>query len=134
MFILHLIQFFFFIIFRYSFPIYVLWFHVRFLVVHWFQDIYMVCYDLLHESHFFAIREKKENLHYCGLSCPGWPENKIESEKKDIYLDVARELMVCWLVVRYINLCRLFNAKSIFIQIVLFQTIQFRISTQFKCK
>ena len=30
---------------------------------------------------------------------------------------------------RHINLCRLFNAKSIFIQI--FQTIQFSMSTQF---
>ena len=28
----------------------------------------------------------------------------------------------------------LFNAKSIFMKIVLFQTIQFSISTQFKCK
>ena len=33
----------------------------------------------------------------------------------------------------HINLCRLFNTKSIFMQIILFQTIQFRISTQFKC-
>ena len=31
----------------------------------------------------------------------------------------------------HINLCRLFNAKSIFMQIVLFQTIQFSTSTQF---
>ena len=39
-----------------------------------------------------------------------------------------------WLVSRvlwHINLFRLFNAKSIFIQIVLFQTIQFIMSTQF---
>ena len=34
----------------------------------------------------------------------------------------------------HINLCRLFNAKSIFMKIVLFQTIQFSISKQFKCK
>ena len=34
----------------------------------------------------------------------------------------------------HINLCRLFNVKSIFMKLVLFQTIQFRISTQFKCK
>ena len=39
----------------------------------------------------------------------------------------------CFILWR-INLCRLFNAKSIFIKIVLFQTIQFSISTQFKCK
>ena len=47
----------------------------------------------------------------------------------------------CWLVgwlsgwfLRHINLCRLFNAKSIFIQIVLFQTIQFSMSTEFNCQ
>ena len=37
-------------------------------------------------------------------------------------------------VLWHINLCRLFNAKSIFMQIVLFQTIQFSMSTQFKCQ
>ena len=37
-------------------------------------------------------------------------------------------------VLWHINLCRLFNAKSIFMQIVLFQTIHFRISTQFNCQ
>ena len=31
----------------------------------------------------------------------------------------------------HINLCSLFNAKSIFIQAVLFQTIQFSIDTRF---
>ena len=41
--------------------------------------------------------------------------------------------LVLW-VLWHINLCRLFNAKSIFIRIVLFQTVQFRISTRFKCK
>ena len=41
--------------------------------------------------------------------------------------------LVVW-VLWHINLCRLFNAKSIFMKVVLFQTIQFRISTQFKCK
>ena len=41
--------------------------------------------------------------------------------------------LVVW-VLWHINLCRLFNTKSIFMKIVLFQTIQFRISTQFKCK
>ena len=42
-------------------------------------------------------------------------------------------LVVVW-VLWHINLCRLFNAKSIFMNILLFQTIQFHISTQFKCK
>ena len=43
-------------------------------------------------------------------------------------------MVVGWLVLWHINFCRLFNAKSIFMKIVLFQTIQFFISTQFKCK
>ena len=34
-------------------------------------------------------------------------------------------------VLRHINFCRLFNAKSIFMQIVLFQIIQFSMSIQF---
>ena len=41
--------------------------------------------------------------------------------------------VVCW-VLWHINLYKLFNAKSIFMKIVLFQRIQFRISTQFKYK
>ena len=44
---------------------------------------------------------------------------------------VALFVSVLW----HINLCRLFNAKSIFIQItVLIQTIQFSISTLFNCQ
>ena len=45
--------------------------------------------------------------------------------------------MVGWLVIWvswHINLCRLFNAKSIFKKIVLFKKIQFSISTQLKCE
>ena len=41
------------------------------------------------------------------------------------------KLLVGWLL-WHINLRRLFNPKSIFMKIVLFQTIQFSISTQFK--
>ena len=37
---------------------------------------------------------------------------------------VTRRWLVGW-VLWHINLCRLFNAKSIFMQIVLFQKIQF---------
>ena len=37
-------------------------------------------------------------------------------------------------VLWHFNLCRLFNAKSIFMKIVLFQTIQFSISKQFNCE
>ena len=43
----------------------------------------------------------------------------------------------CWLVVWvlwHINLCRLFNDKSIFMKIILFRTIQFTMSTQFNCQ
>ena len=43
-------------------------------------------------------------------------------------------LLIDCLGLWHIKLCRLFNAKSIFMKIVLFQTIQFSISTQFKCK
>ena len=45
--------------------------------------------------------------------------------------------IIDWLVVwvsRHINICKLFNAKSIFMKILLFQTIQLSVSTQFKCK
>ena len=48
-----------------------------------------------------------------------------------------RKRNVRWLVgwgLSYINFCRLFNAKSIFMKIILFKTILFSISTQFKCK
>ena len=51
------------------------------------------------------------------------------------YFDVY--LLDGWLVgwvLWHINLFRLFNAKSIFMKTVPFQTIQFSISTQFKCK
>ena len=41
--------------------------------------------------------------------------------------------LVGWLVLWHINLYRLFNDKSIFMKIELFQTIQFSKSTQFKC-
>ena len=42
----------------------------------------------------------------------------------------ARFWLVGW-VLWHITLCRLFNAKSIFMQIVLFHTIQFSMNTQF---
>ena len=41
--------------------------------------------------------------------------------------------LVVW-VLWHINLYWLINAKSIFMKIVLFKTIQFSISTQFKCE
>ena len=42
-------------------------------------------------------------------------------------------LFVCW-VLWHINLRRLSNAKSVFMKTVLFQKIQFTISTQFNCQ
>ena len=41
--------------------------------------------------------------------------------------------LIVW-VLWHINLCGLFNAESIFMQIVLFQTIQFSMRTQFNCQ
>ena len=41
--------------------------------------------------------------------------------------------LIVWVLWRY-NLCRLFNGKSIFMKIVLFQTIQFGMSTQLNCQ
>ena len=40
-------------------------------------------------------QKKRENLQNCRLCFPGWPQNKTErmwKEKKDTYLDLAREL------------------------------------------
>ena len=45
----------------------------------------------------------------------------------------SRRIRFVW-VLWHINRSRLFNAKSIFMKIVLFQTIQFSISTQFNFK
>ena len=46
---------------------------------------------------------------------------------------MQKRVHVVW-ILWHINLCRLFNAKSIFMEIVPFQTIQFSISTQIKRK
>ena len=53
-------------------------------------------------------------------------------ETMALVLEIVRYVSLVVWVLWHINLCRLFNAKSIFMQIVLFQTILFRISTQFK--
>ena len=40
---------------------------------------------------------KKENLQNSRLCCPGWPQNKTQRlEKRDKYLDLARELKKLW--------------------------------------
>ena len=67
---------------------------------------------------------------------------KIYLEKKEeiIYLSrytkYQRLQIMPWYdwVLWHINLCKLFNAESIFMKIVLFQTIQFNMSTQFNCQ
>ena len=42
-------------------------------------------------------QQKRENLQICRLCSPGWPQNKTEKfEKKDKYLDLARELKKLW--------------------------------------
>ena len=42
-------------------------------------------------------QQKKRNLQNCWLCFSGWPQNKTEkSEKKDKYLDLARELKNLW--------------------------------------
>ena len=56
--------------------------------------------------------------------------NKIYYALILLYVLVALVVWVLW----HINLSGLFNAKSIFMKIVLFQTIQFSMSTQFKSK
>ena len=43
----------------------------------------------------------------------------------------VEDTWIGWLGFMAYQPCRLFNAKSIFMQIVLFQTIQFNMSTQF---
>ena len=55
---------------------------------------------------------------------------KFEMHSYNLLLEKADLVgWVLWLIYLY----RLFNAKSIFIQIVLFQTIQFSMSKQFNC-
>ena len=65
------------------------------------------------------IDKDKEILLYIGLRFLSGPQSKNQSKWKEI-----STWLVGW-VVLHINLCRLFNAKSIFMQIVLFQTIHF---------
>ena len=56
----------------------------------------------------------------------------LQGDTSVLYIFIISQDYVGWLVgwvLWHINLCRLFNAKSIIMKIVLFQTIQFRIST-----
>ena len=58
----------------------------------------------------------------------------LKRKKSDIRKLIWCKEEVGCLVLWHINLCRLFNSKSIFMQIVLFQIIQFSMSTQFNCQ
>ena len=40
--------------------------------------------------------KNKENMSNCGLCGPGWPQSKIGSEKKNIYLELTKELKKLW--------------------------------------
>ena len=66
-----------------------------------------------------------KRLHVACIFCwvPCWKKKKAETY-----------ILVGWLVLWHINRCRLFNAKSIFMDIVLFKKIQFTMSTQFNCQ
>ena len=45
------------------------------------------------KTRFYNNQQKKRgNLQNCGLYYSGWPQSKMESEKKDKYFDLAREL------------------------------------------
>ena len=57
----------------------------------------------------------------------------VKKKRKKKFCICMFDVIVGW-VLWHINLYRLFNAKSILIQIVLFHTIQFSISMQFKFK
>ena len=78
----------------------------------------------------------------CLVSYPGHSlgESYYSSEKHSVYFAALADwvkTLFSWLgvwVLWHINLCMLFNAKSIFRKIVLFQTIQFSVSTQLNCK
>ena len=69
---------------------------------------------------FHLFKEESGKISHLGAGC--------------VYGRVQRN---CWLVVWVLwhtNLWRLFNAKSIFMLIILFQTIQFSMSIQFNCQ
>ena len=80
-------------------------------------------YGIFHISCLFQVRQ---NVIYVDV---------LKQITQIIYIE--KSLFGCWLVVWvlwHINLCRLFNTKSLFMIIILFQTIQFSINTLFKCK
>ena len=68
-----------------------------------------------------SINEPAQNL-------DGWPLSY-----NRYFIVIIKAWLVVW-VLWHINLCMLFNVNSIFMKIVLFQTIQFSICMQFKCK
>ena len=92
------------------------------------------------ERVWYAVKQNKTTNQFEGIIMKCWLESityfYVEASRSWIAVRMVRQ---CWLVVWvlwHINLYRLFNAKSIFIQIVnsLFQTIQFSMSIQFNCQ
>ena len=68
-----------------------------------------------------------------------WTGQYICNSNKDYFISVTEHVCQSWRLVGWvlwhINVCQLFNAKSIFMQIVSsISTIQFSMSTQFVCQ
>ena len=48
--------------------------------------------DLGQKTRRYSNQQRKENVQNCQLCWTGWPQNITESEKKDKYLDLAKQL------------------------------------------
>ena len=63
----------------------------------WDFDIHTDLLISARRPDLIIINKKKENLQNCQLCCPGRPQKKLkECEKKDKYLNLARELKKLW--------------------------------------
>ena len=85
------------------------------------------------KNNYLSIRR----IIFSDFSTQKWVMRIIHQNYKTKFCPVTVLNIFGWLVLWvlwHINLCRLFNAESIFMKIVLFETIQFRKSTQLKCK
>ena len=89
----------------------------------WTRVIAPIFYNTNHLLYDFGAVKWKSTV-----SSQTWTQ---DSNYIQIYMFKYVYRLVGW-VLWYVNLCRLFNTKSIFMKIVPFQTIQFKISTQFK--
>ena len=89
---------------------------------------YLECFVLKLKPHISIITNNFD-LHRFFLIRVAFYHNSLGSS----FLSNVHNWLVVW-VLWYINLCRLFNAKSCFMQILQFQIIPFSISTQFNCQ